>query len=125
MTQLEKLKRIWIDVYDSKQDTTSVIEKYFHPNYEQCINGVTLSRQTYIDHVIAQKKNMVIEHIEYTHHLENNEALFAIYYPKGKNADGSLIEAEVIGYFKFQQEQLIYIHGQVRLIKGEPVDVDM
>ena len=45
--------------------------------------------------------------------------------PKGKNSEGSDIEAEVICYFLFQHEQIIKIHGQVRLVKGEFSDIDM
>jgi hypothetical protein len=125
MSKIERVKNIWSAIYDLKKDVVSMIEKYFHPEYEQCINGVIMSRSEYINHVIAQKKNMIINHIEYSYHLENGEELFAIYYPKGKNAEGFDIEAEVISYFSFRNEQVIKIYGQVRLIKGSYSDVDM
>lgn len=122
---LERLKHIWAEVYDPHKNTTNVIEEFFHPDYEQCINGITIKRPEYINHVIAQKKNMIMEHIEYVHCLEGGKELFAIYYPKGKTLEGSKIEAEVISYFQFQDNQIIKIHGQVRLIKGDFSDVDM
>lgn len=31
--------------------------------------------------------------------------------------------AEVIAYFRFENQQIFRIHGQVRLIKGDLVDV--
>jgi NhaP-type Na+/H+ and K+/H+ antiporter len=116
---------MWTAIYDPNQNVLPVIETYFHPEYKQCINGVTLSRTAYIDHVIAQKNHMTITHIHYMHHLENETELFAIYQPKGKNIAGSDIETEVISYFLFQDEQIIEIKGQVRLIKGSYADVDM
>jgi hypothetical protein len=125
MKYIDRLKDIWTAVYDPKKDTAAVIDELFHPDYEQCINGVIMSRPEYIDHVLAQKTNMFIEHIEYLHHLENGEELFAIYCPKGKTPEGSDIEAEVICYFQFQDKQIRKIQGQVRLIKGELSDVDM
>lgn len=82
-------------------------------------------RPEYINHVIAQKKNMVIEHIEYMHYFEKGEELFAIYCAKGQSPEGSDIEAEVISYFQFRDNQILKAHGQVRLIKGEYSDVDM
>lgn len=125
INKIDRIKDMWSAIYNPKKNVASVIEKYFHPEYEQCINGVIMLRPEYIDHVIAQKKKMVISHIDYRHHLENEEELFAICYPKGKNADGADIEAEVISYFVFRDEQVIKIHGQVRLIKGKFSDVDM
>ena len=67
MQFIDRLKNIWTAVYERKNDASIIIEKYFHPNYEQCINGVTMYRSEYIQHVMEQKKNMVVEHIEYTH----------------------------------------------------------
>jgi hypothetical protein len=125
MSNMDKIKSMWSAVYDPNADVASVIEKYFHPEYEQCINGVMMSRPEYIDHVMAQKQNMVVSHIDYLCHLENGDELFAIYRPKGKSIEGSDIEAEVISYFQFREGQVIKIHGQVRLIKGSYSDVDM
>jgi len=104
---------------------TEAIEKFFHVDYEQCINGVILDRAKYIDHVVEQKKSMKINSINYTHVMERENELFTIYYPKGQNINNLPIEAEVIAYFRFQNQQIFRIHGQVRLIKGDLADVDM
>jgi hypothetical protein len=125
MKNTVRIKNICEEIYDPAINAESTIEKYFHPDYEQCINGVILKRREYIQHVIAQRKNIVINHFEYTHHIENKDELFAIYSLKGNNFEGSAIEAEVIAYFQFQEEKIIRIHGQVRLIKGSLSDVDM
>ncbi len=125
MNYIDRLKNIWNVIYDPKKDVTAVIEEFFHLDYEQSINGVIMSRSEYINHVIVQKKNMAIEHIEYKHYLEIGEELFAIYCAKGRSSEGAEIEAEVISYFQFQGKQILKIHGQVRLIKGEYSDVDM
>lgn len=119
------LKNIWNAVYNPSQDTHETIIKFFHPDYEQCINGIIMKLPEYIEHVTQQKKNMTINSIDYQHILENGNELFAIYYVDGKNADGSPIKAEVIAYFRFEDQQIIKIHGQVRLIQGDLKDVDM
>ena len=125
MHKIDRIKNMWLAIYDPEQDAAAVVEEYFHPEYEQCINGVRMSRSDYINHVIVQKNNMTITHIDYIHSLEKGDELWSIYQPKGKNAQGSDIETEVIAYFLFQGSQVIKIYGQVRLIKGSYADADM
>ena len=125
MTYINFVKNAWDAVYDPKKETAEIIEKFFHPDYEQCINGISMNRSKYIQHVLEQKQNMTIETIDYKHILEKGNELFAIYYPKGKNKNNFPIEAEVIAYFRFEDQQIFRIHGQVRLIKGNLTDVDM
>lgn len=125
MTYINLLKNIWNAIYDPATDVIATVERFFHPDYEQCINGITLNRAEYIQHVIEQKKNMKIETIDYKHVLEKGNELFAIYYPKGRNIKNLPLEAEVIAYFLFEKQKILRIQGQVRLIKGDLVDVDM
>jgi len=125
MTCTDLLKNIWNSIYDPKIDAIETIERFFHPNYEQCINGVSMNRTQYVQHVLEQKQTMMIDTIDYKHVLEKGNELFAIYYPKGRNINNLPIEAEVIAYFAFKNKQLLRIHGQVRLIKGDLADVDM
>ena len=125
MNHMERLKNIWQSVYDNSSEVVSVIENFFDPDYEQCINGITMLRTEYINHVIVQKQNMIIERIDYKYIIEKGDELFAVYYPKGKNLAGLSIKAEVIAYFKFKNDRIFRIHGQVRLIDGDLSDVDM
>lgn len=122
---IDQLKKIWQNVYAPENDTRAMIEKYFHPDYKQCINGVILHRPEYIEHVIAQKNNIIVEYFDYVHHIQNGDDLFALYYPVGKSRDGTEIKGEVISYTRFKDGQILEIHGQVRLIKGEASSVDM
>ncbi|MBL7481403.1 nuclear transport factor 2 family protein [Legionella bononiensis] len=125
MSNIDLLKNIWESVYDPRNDVSTVIKQYFHPNYTQCINGVEMSYDDYISHVKEQKQNMQINKIDYKHVLEDGDEVFALYYPRGTNNEGLLVEAEVIAYFRFEEQKLNRIHGQVRLIVGNLSDVDM
>lgn len=125
MIYTELLKNIWNILYDPRIETVETVEKFFHQNYEQCINGVRMDRNKYIQHALEQKKSMKIDAIDYKHILEKDNELFAIYYPRGKNINNLPIEAEVIVYVHFKKEQIFRIHGMVRLIKGDLADVDM
>ncbi len=125
MTYFDLLKEVWETVFDPKTDTTKAIEKFFHKDYEQCINGVVLNRAEYIDHVLAQKQNILIDSFDYKYALEQGNKLFTIYYPRGKNINNLPIEGEVIAYFHFEDQQIWRIHGQVRLLQGDLADVDM
>ena len=125
MSYTDLLKNVWNVIYDPKKEVIETIEKFFHPDYEQCINRVYMNRHEYIHHVREQKQNMTIDTIDYKHILEKGNELFAIYYPKGRNINNLPIEAEVIAYFRFEDQKIFRIHGQVRLIKGDLSDVDM
>jgi hypothetical protein len=125
MTYTELLKNVWNALYDPKNEAIETVEKFFHPSYEQCINGVILDRDGYLSHVLEQKKNVIIDTIDYKHVMEKGNELFAIYYPKGKSLNKLPIEAEVIAYFRFENQQILSIHGLVRLIKGDLTEVDM
>ncbi len=125
MNYLESIFQIWGALYDQNKDTKSTIEKFFHVDYTQCINGITMDRTEYIEHVIEQKKN--IESMEFSKqtHIGQGSELFLIYDAKGKSIEGNDVEAEVIAYFKFKENKIFRIHGQVHLLKGSPSDVDM
>jgi len=125
MNYTNLMKTIWTALYDSQTSVPEIVEKYFHPEYEQCINGVRMNRQEYIHHVQEQKKNMTVTAMDYKHVLENGNELFALYYPRGKNKDLLPVEAEVLAYFQFEDQQILRIHGQVRLLQGAQADVDM
>ncbi|STX81594.1 Uncharacterised protein [Legionella busanensis] len=125
MSNAKLLKDMWRSLYDPEITVSETIEKFFHRDYEQCINGIVMSRDQYIQHVIEQRKNMIINSIDYKHVIEKRNELFALYYPKGKNKDSLPIEAEVIAYFYFSEQKILRIHGQVHLIKGDYPDVDM
>src|SRR5580704_6265941 len=98
MFYIELMKNTWSSLYDPKTQVIDVIDKFFHQDYQQCINGCKMNRDEYIHHVLEQKKNMMIHTIDYTHVLEKENELFAIYYPKGTNIQNMPIEAEVIAY---------------------------
>jgi hypothetical protein len=125
MSRINKLKKVWEEVYSPDLDTRNTLLKYFHPEYSQCINGVLMDRDKYIDHVIAQKKGMNVQRIDYLQHLEQDNRLFALYYPRATDINDMPVEAEVIVYVEFQGEQIYKIQGQVRLIQGDASSVDM
>ena len=125
ITYTALLTNIWDSIYNSNGEIIKIIEKFFHQDYEQCINGVSMNRTQYIHHVLEQRQNITIDTIDYKHVLEKDNELFAIYYPKGRNKNNLSVEAEVIAYFRFENKQIFRVHGQVRLIKGDLADVDM
>lgn len=125
MTYIDLLKKVWNSIYDPKREVIETIEKFFHKDYEQCINGEIMNRTEYVHHVTEQRKNMIVDTIDYKHVLEKGNELFALYYPRGRNMNNFPLEAEVIAYYRFEGEQILRIHGQVRLIKGDLADVDM
>ena len=125
MNNIEQIFHIWNDLYDKNLDPRVVIEKFFHEEYSQNINGVILNRSQYIDHVIEQHKTIESIVFKNKNHLEKSDKLFIIYDAKGKSIEGNDIEAEIISYFEFKDKKVFRIHGHVHLSKGNPSDADM
>jgi hypothetical protein len=121
----KRLKAFWNAVYDTSVNIDEVFEQFIHEQYSQCINGVTIGRIQYKQHVLQQRKLMTVNKIEYVHILEKDDELFALYYPEGTNSVNMPIKAEVIAYFQFCDEKLLKIQGQVQLIEGSLSDIDM
>ena len=119
------IKNFWRELYSTDKNTVSVVKKYLHENYQQCINGVTMDSNKYIQHVEQQKNNINVTTIDYKHIVEYGDELFAIYYPKATDRNNNPVDAEVIAYFKIKDNKIFNIHGNVRLISGKPTDVDM
>lgn len=84
MGKMDQIKQMWADVYDPAKDTAQVIEQYFHPAYTQCVNGAVLTREAYTQHVLAQKANMRVTHIDYARHLEDETASLPSIPPREK-----------------------------------------
>lgn len=125
MTYATLLKNIWNSIYDPNTNTSDSIKQFFHQNYEQCINGVILNRDQYIKHVIEQKNNILINSMDYKNIIEKENELFALYFANGENKNNEPFQAEIILYVCFEDQKIIKIHGQVRLITGNLYDMDM
>ncbi len=115
----------WQDLYNPERKPQQVFDKYLHPDYSQCINLVTLDRDTYLEHVINQRDSMTITHIHYQHIVENGSDVFTLYYPEGLNHEHQAIKAEVIAHFSFKEQLLHRVHGQVQFMNGSAADADM
>lgn len=125
MTRFEQIQKVWADVYNPDLDTESTIRQHFSPSYSQEINGVQLTLEPYIEHVVTQKKSMSMSSIDYKSHIEVDNVVFSIYYPKAIDDDGTEIIAEVIAKFEFIGDQISNIHGQVRFLSGNHKKLDM
>jgi len=125
MSHLEHVFHVWNLVYDKTQDAKTVIKNFFHEDYRQCINGVIMNRDEFIDHILEQKKNIDSLGFKCKVHLLELNKLFILYDAKGKNIQGEAIEAEVIAYVEFKDDKIFKIHGQRYLMKGNPSEMDM
>lgn len=42
-------------IYATNIEVTAIVMQYFHSDYAQCINGVSMNREEYIQYVLQQK----------------------------------------------------------------------
>ena len=125
MDHIKLIQKMWESLYDKNLNVIDVVDEYFHENYSQCINGATLNRDEYIQHVIEQRKEVDVHEMNYIHLMEKDNEAFALYSIKASNQKNELIKAEVIAYFLFEKNKIINIHGQVHLSSGNLSDIDM
>lgn len=125
MNHIKLIQKMWGSLYDKNLNVRDAFYEYFHENYSQCINGLTLNRDDYIQHVIEQRKEVDVYEINYTHLMEKDNEAFALYSIKASNQKNELIKAEVIAYSLFEKDKIINVHGQVHLSSGDLSDIDM
>lgn len=123
MDYKDLLTEIWSAVYNSKTDAVEIIDKFFHKDYKQCINGIKMNRSEYLRHILKERENLILDSIEYIHALEQGNELFAIYIFHAKNRNHNPVKGEVVAYFRFEKQQLAKIYGQVRLVQGILADI--
>lgn len=125
MSYKQLLQQALCQVYGQDNDTEEMLRQYFDPSYRQCINGEELDFSGFLAHVTTQKQRLANITFDYKHQLEEGDQVFSHYCPRGVNAEGDLVEAEVHALFKFQNKKIIHCHGQVRLLQGRLQDADM
>lgn len=118
MSYSKLIQQVWDTVYDPDIPAKETIEKFFHPEFEQCINDEVMNRSQFIEHVLEQKQDMTVQKFEYAHMVENEGEVFAIYYPLATDRQGEVISAEVIAHFLFKENQIYRIKGRVELKSG-------
>ena len=125
MNYLDLIFQIWQELYDKSKDTKTTIEKFFDNDYSQCINGVYMNLSEYFFHVEEQKKNIQSMSFKLQKSMIQANELFLIYTAEGKTLQNLDIDAEIISYLNFKDNKIFQINGQVRLLKGNPADMDM
>ena len=118
MNHQEMLSKLWHELYDPKTNVKLCVEKWFHPEFKETMNGVVRSRDEYISHISKQKLDLVLERIDFKEHMDKDDQFFEIYRVHAHDLHHHPIEAEVIAFFQLKGSQIFSIHGQMHMIKG-------
>lgn len=119
------LKKIFADVFESPDFDFKVIQKHFHPDYTQCVDGKTLHFDQFVEHMKALKASIKEVKVSFEHLIAEDNSVCSIHYPEGVKSNGQRIKAKVIALFKFKDLQLIFCDELTQLIVGEKEDRDL
>lgn len=120
-----QLKTIFHSVFQSNEFDQAVIERYFHPDYTQDVNGEALNYSQFIDHIRTLKKTLSNIHIDFRHLVEEGDQVTSVHFASGTKSNGKNIKAKVIAYFRFKDNKIIYCNELTQLIEGETSDKDL
>jgi len=119
------LKKIFSDIFEADTFDEKIIRKYFHPKYQQHVNGKILNFDQFVDHMKAIKDTLGSVKIYFERLIEEDDWVCSVHYAEGKKKDGNIVKAKVIAFFKFEQDKIILCDEMTHLLAGNTEDEDI
>ncbi len=119
------IQSIFADIFEKPGFDLALIEKHFHPDYQQWVNGESLDFNGFVDHMKALKSALKTVKITFEHLVEEGDRVCSIHYPQAEKNDGSHMKGKVIAFFKFSGDQLIACDELTHLLEGTDEDRDL
>lgn len=119
------LQEMFKSVFEKDEFDLALVHKYFHSDYEQFVDGKSLNRDDFIEHMKALKSALKDVSITFKHLVAEGNAVYSLHIAEGTKPDGRRIKAQVNAYFQFEGNQLIFCDELTHMIEGEEADRDL
>lgn len=119
------LKEMFTEIFENDAFDLALTHKHFHPDYQQLVDGKSIDRDGFIDHMKALKAAVTNVKITFKHLVAEGNAVYSLHYAEGTKADGKTVKAQVNAYFEFEGDQLILCDELTHMIEGEEADRDL
>lgn len=119
------IQQIFSDIFESSGYKQAEIEKHFHPDYQQHVDGKVLNFESFSAHIKALKDVIVSTKVHFEHILEEGNRVSTIHHIEARKKDGSEVKAYVMAYFEFEGDQLILCKELTRITQGSKEDADL
>ncbi|MCC9064577.1 nuclear transport factor 2 family protein [Flavobacterium piscisymbiosum] len=121
-----KNKQLIKDVFTQVVESTVVDEKiiadFFHPKYQQNVDGVQLDYSGFIQHMKAQKGIISNITVNFRNIVAEDELVFTNHDVIVTKNDGTIIKIHVLGEFRIAEGKIISCDELTRLEQGAPED---
>lgn len=119
------IQNLFRDVLMASEVDKSIIEKYIDPSYVQTVDGVTLDYDSFVTHIIEQKKVINTIEVEFSTLVQEGNVVFSNHIATVHKKDGSNLKAHVIAQFTIKNNRLVECDELTRLIEGNDEDMDI
>ncbi len=119
------IKEAFKYVLESSTYDKDLINKYFHPNYVQYVDGKQIDGAQFHEHIKAQKK--VIKNIStsFKSIIQQNDIVFSNHVVKVAKNDNSSVTTHVIAEFRLKDNLIHYCDELTHMIEGSEKDKDL
>lgn len=104
---------------------TEVVASYIRPDYEQCVDGVTLDYEGFLSHMRSQKAVIASMDVEFLGLGAEGESVFSNHVVTAQKKDGGIIVVKVMAQFDFKDGRVIRCDELTRMLSGAAADRDI
>lgn len=125
MSLSQLAQRIFKDMFEKETFDLSLVQKYFHPEYIQHVDGKTINYDQFIQHIQALKAAVKQVKIVFEQLVTEGQTVCSNHYAHVTKADGSQSKTKVIAFLTFKDNQLIRCDELTHLLQGDAEDKDL
>ncbi len=104
---------------------SEAIGAYFHPDYQQLVDGKILNFTDFIAHVGVLKSTLASAQVTFEQILVNGQEWADIHYVDAVKQDGSRLRVKVLAFYIFRDGKISRIEELTHLEQGSAVDQDL
>lgn len=118
------LHTLFEKLFDPNVSSTEV-GHYFHPEYQQLVDGKCLNFSEFMDHVAVLKKTLKRGKVTFEHVLVQGDHWADIHYVDAIKQDDSHVRVKVLAFYTFKDGKINRVEELTHLESGDQHDHDL
>lgn len=116
------IKDAFSQIVESTSADEKVIADFFHPKYQQYVDGQQLDYSDFIQHMIVQKGVISNTVVNFKNIVAEDELVFTNHEVIATKNDGSIIKVHILAEFTIADGKIIRCDELTRIIQGSAED---
>ena len=119
------IKESFKNVLESKTFDQELVDKYFHSNYIQFVDGNKIEFDQFLEHIKTQKK--IIKEISTTFKtiIQDGNTVFSNHVVNILKTNNTSVTTHVIAEFRLKNNKIHYCDELTHMIKGDASDKNL